>query len=166
MGTNLVSSGGCTMIKQFNISDKNFAKAVFSLQKRAYQIEADLISSDEIPPLKESLEDLMYCGENFIGFFDADELFGAVSYKVTETLVDIHRVMVEPSHFRKGIARKLLVYLEELHGRNREMIVSTEVGNKPACELYGALNFVKIKEEMVGNGITLARFRKMPGTFT
>ena len=152
------------MITQFNISDKNLAQAVFSLQKKAYQIEADLIDCDVIPPLTESLGDLMSCGEEFIGFFTEGDLLGAVSYKLTEKLVDIHRVMVDPSHFREGIARKLLLYLEELHGRNREMIVSTEVGNKPACELYGALNFVKVGEELVGNGIALARFRKMPGT--
>lgn len=152
------------MIKQFDISDKNMAQAVFSLQKKAYQVEADLIGSDEIPPLEESLEDLMSCGERFIGYFTEGELLGAVSYKLTGKLLDIHRVMVNPGHFRKGIARRLLLYLEELHGRNREMIVSTEVGNKPACELYGALNFVKVGEELVGNGIALARFRKMPGT--
>jgi hypothetical protein len=50
-------------IKEMNIQDEEIAKRVLSLQREAYKIEADLIGSMEIPPLKESLQELMDCEE-------------------------------------------------------------------------------------------------------
>lgn len=148
------------MIKHIHIFDKKMAEKVLFLQKRAYREEAELIGSVNIPPLKENLRELMACGEAFIVFFAEDELLGAISYKLTEEHLDIHRVMVDPDHFRKGIAMNLLLFLQKEDGFGREMIVSTAAENRPALLLYEKLGFMKITEERMEDGMKLVKFRR------
>lgn len=143
------------MIKGFDI--EGWAKEVLLLQKESYRVEAEYIGTDEIPPLKESLEQLKECGEEFIGYFEDGKLVGALSYKMVSNVLDIHRVMVHPMHFRKGIARELLSYVESFAD---EIIVSTGAMNHPAVKLYLKSGFEKTGEQTVGNGIHIANFRK------
>ncbi|EIJ82138.1 GCN5-related N-acetyltransferase [Bacillus methanolicus PB1] len=147
-------------IKEINILDEDTAKHVLSLQLEAYRIEADLIGTMDIPPLKDSLQELMVCGEEFVGFFEQEELIGATSYKVENGQLDIHRLMVKPGHFRKGIARKLLNYLEKANPEVHEMIVSTGAANLPAVQLYQKLGFKKTGEQKTKEGIFLVQFKK------
>lgn len=147
------------MIKEVNILEASVAKEMLEMQKEAYEVEAKLIGSREIPPLKETLDDLMACGEQFFGYYIEKELAGAISFKSTPEEIDIHRVMVSPKHFRKGIGRKLVIYLEERF-KNKNLIVSTGAKNQPAVQLYTQLGFVKVGEQEVGNGLILAHFQK------
>ncbi|MBT2679759.1 GNAT family N-acetyltransferase [Bacillus sp. ISL-35] len=134
------------------------AAEVLDLQKKSYRIEADLIGTDEIPPLKETFEQLQNCGETFIGYFIEGVLAGAVSYKKSGEVLDIHRMMVHPDFFRRGIAGKLLAEVErqECH----EIIVSTGAANTPAIKLYEKLGFVRQGDSVVGNGLVIANFKK------
>lgn len=147
-------------IKEINIRDEDTAKRVLSLQREAYRIEAELIGSMDIPPLKESLQELMACEEKFVGLFEQEELIGVTSYKVENGQLDIHRLMVKPGHLRKGIARKLLNYLEKAIPDVHEIIVSTGAANLPAVQLYQKLGFKKTGEQMKKEGITLVHFKK------
>jgi ribosomal protein S18 acetylase RimI-like enzyme len=148
-------------IKEMNIQDEEIAKRVLSLQREAYKIEAELIGSMDIPPLKESLQELMDCEEKFVGLFEQEELIGVTSYKVEKGQLDIHRLMVKPGHFRKGVARKLLTHLEKAIPDVHEMIVSTGAANLPAVQLYQKLGFRKTGEQIAKEGIVLVYFKKM-----
>ncbi|WP_286183187.1 GNAT family N-acetyltransferase [Bacillus sp. ISL-55] len=131
---------------------------VLDLQRSSYKIEACLIGTDEIPPLKETFEQLQDCGETFIGCFIEGRLAGAVSFKKEGEVIDIYRVMVHPDFFRRGIARKLITQLEQIE--HSEMIVSTGAANTPAVKLYGKLGFERQEDSVVGNGLVLANFKK------
>lgn len=148
------------MIKKLNIADKYIAEKVLILQRESYRIEADYIGSDEIPPLKESLPELMKNGEEFYGYVDKDELVGVISYKLNLEKIDIYRVMVHPLHFRKGIAENLVRFIEKIHCSVEEAIVSTGAKNLPAVKLYQKLGFEKVDEVELGDGIMIAHFRK------
>ncbi|WP_353049950.1 GNAT family N-acetyltransferase [Bacillus sp. ISL-35] len=146
------------VIREIELNNVMAAAEVLDLQKKSYRIEADLIGTDEIPPLKETFEQLQNCGETFIGYFIEGVLAGAVSYKKSGEVLDIHRMMVHPDFFRRGIAGKLLAEVErqECH----EIIVSTGAANTPAIKLYEKLGFVRQGDSVVGNGLVIANFKK------
>lgn len=127
------------MIERLNHHQEKTAKEIQRLQKRAYQVEAELIGFDGIPQLNESILEIQNSGETFIGYFNG-VLAGFISYKAKGPLVDIHRLAVAPSHFRQGIARNLL---EHLLGNfpDSDFIVSTATLNEPARKLYETFGF-------------------------
>lgn len=147
-------------IKEINLNRIMAAAEVLELQRTSYKIEAELIGTDEIPPLKESFEQLQNCGETFIGYFIETRLAGAVSYKKLDGLIDIHRVMVHPDFFRRGIAAKLITHIEYLEKDTSEICVSTGAANLPAVRLYEKLGFARQKDIFVGNGLRIANFKK------
>lgn len=157
------SNGFGDQVRTLNLTDAVTASQVYDLQRDSYRVEADLIGSDKIPPLLESLEEVMTSGETFFGFYEKEEIVGALSYKRDGKLVDIHRMMVHPNHFRKGIARRLLAHLVEVEKGVHEIIVSTGSANKPAVGLYEKLGFKKIGETVVGAGLSLTQFLKKIG---
>ena len=132
---------------------------VLDLQRKSYKIEADLIGTDEIPPLKETFDQLQGCGETFIGCYIDGRLAGAVSYIKEGKMLDIHRMMVHPDFFRRGIAKKLIAQLEQIG--YSEMLVSTGAANIPAVGLYEKIGFERQKDSVVGDGLVLANFRKL-----
>ena len=144
--------------RQVNLHDIMESAEVLDLQKKSYKIEAELIGTDEIPPLIETFEQLQECGETFIGCYIEGRLAGAVSFKKEEEVIDIHRMMVHPDYFRRGIAQKLIAQLEQIGCP--EMIVSTGAANTPAVKLYQKLGFERKNDSVVGNGLVIANFKK------
>ncbi|HAQ08811.1 MAG TPA: GNAT family N-acetyltransferase [Bacillus bacterium] len=133
---------------------------VLDLQRKSYKIESELIGSEEIPPLKETFEQLQTCGETFTGCFIGSRLAGAVSYKMKEGTIDIHRVMVHPDFFRKGIAVKLLGQIEQKEEGAAALRVSTGAANIPAVRLYEKLSFERQEDSIVSGGLRIANFYK------
>ena len=146
-----------------DIRDYAVAGQIFSLQRSAYQVEAKLIGTQKIPPLMETLEQLMDCDETFLGYYEQEELIGALSYKRKGGEVDIYRMMVNPDHFRKGIAKNLLYDLERRNGDVKQILVSTGAQNLPAVKLYKKLGFIVVGDTVVGEGLKLSRFLKIRG---
>lgn len=145
-------------IKEINLSDSTSAAEVHDLQRKAYRIEAELIGTEEIPPLKETLEQLQNSGETFIGCYIGDRLAVAVSFKKEGEVLDIHRVMVHPDFFRRGIAGRLMDHLEQR--KYTGIIVSTGAANTPAVKLYEKLGFERQTDTVVGDGLVIANFKK------
>ncbi|TWT27498.1 GNAT family N-acetyltransferase [Planomicrobium sp. CPCC 101110] len=139
------------MIQQLGNHQEEIAKAILDVQIPAYQIEAELIGFDGIPPLKESVEDIRKSDETFFGYFDG-HLIGFISYKQKNKLIDIHRLVVHPDFFRQGIAKKLIGFLV-LKFPGHQFIVSTGQENVPAKKLYAFFGFVEQNSFEVAPGI-------------
>ena len=152
-------SGFLPEFRQINLNVMMECAEVLELQRKSYKIEAELIGTDEIPPLKETFEQLQGCGETFIGCYIDGRLAGAVSYIKEGKVLDIHRMMVHPDFFRRGIAKKLIAQLEEI--KHSEMLVSTGSANTPAIKLYEKLGFERHNDSLVGNGLVIANFKKL-----
>lgn len=148
------------MIKNINFEDDKILLELFSLQKAAYQVEAELIKFYDIPPLKESFEDLKECRETFLGYFEETTLAGALSYAVDGDELEICRMIVHPTHFRKGIAQRLLNVLEDHHEGIHVFKVSTGKDNTPAKRLYLKNNFKLIRNLEVAPGFFISNFEK------
>lgn len=143
-----------------NLLEVSTAMRVLELQRTAYQIEADLIGNDNIPPLHESLSELQNCGETFYGYFVGEALAGATAYKLLGSTLDIHRLMVHPDFFRRGIARKLIEHIESLHPEAQRAIVQTGSMNLPAIKLYQQLGYRIVDTVEVLPSLLVTRFEK------
>ena len=140
--------------------DPGVAAELLPLQRRSYRVEADLIGSDAIPPLHESLADLMACGERFLGAFDGEHLVGAVGYRVGDDVLDIHRLVVDPGAFRRGIGRALVRAVQELESGPSRVVVQTGAANGPAKALYLQEGFDPLDVFEPIPGLAIARFEK------
>lgn len=144
------------MIRKINHQNKQNAKEIQGIQQSAYQIEAELMGFYGIPQLYETVAEIQKSDEVFVGYSE-EGLMGIVSYRVEEGIVDIHRLVVDPDHFRKGVGRKLVAYLLE-HYRGYGFTVSTGTANKPAIALYKAFGFQEQRLMEVAPGITCTQF--------
>lgn len=148
------------MIRELDLSNELELKKVLELQRASYAVEADLIGSSEIPPLNDTPYTLEGCGETFYGYVLEGEILGAISYKTMEWGVDIHRLVVRPDHFRKGIARSLVGYVETVEWKLDRLIVSTGSSNSPAKSFYRSLGFKKTAESEMVPGLCVTFFEK------
>ncbi len=148
-------------IKAIGILEARAAQDVLELQKLSYRIEADLIGSNLIPGLHETLAQLQESGETFYGFFEAQILCGAISYKLEHHTLDIHRLVVHPDHFRKGIARSLLEFVLKLELHAKRCIVQTGALNLPAIGLYQKMGFLELEQLEVIPGLWICTLEKM-----
>jgi len=148
------------LIKKIDITNPKLTKEVLNIQILSYKTEAELIDSDEIPPLKDTVNTLQQCGENFYGYFVNDELSGVISIKIENGVMDIHRLFVHPKHFRKGIAKMLLDFIQTNEEGFKKIIVSTGSKNVPAINFYQKNGFSKTKEIKVAERLSLTLFIK------
>jgi ribosomal protein S18 acetylase RimI-like enzyme len=148
------------VIKDLDPSDKRQALEILDLQTVSYAVEARLIGSWDIPPLKDTVHTLRRCRETFCGYFVQGQLAGLLSYKIEGDVLDIHRLVVRPDHFRKGIARSLIEHVERAAQPASKAIVSTGARNTPARSLYLSMGFEETEEVEVVPGLRVARFEK------
>lgn len=147
------------MIREIDIKDRKAAVQVLSVQLPAYKIEAEIIGCPDLPPLKDTADDLRITGETFLGYFIGEKLYGVISFKEENNVLDIHRLIVHPEHFRKGIAQKLLNFIE-LRPMNEKMIVTTGSKNTPAVTFYLKNGFKELKKMEINESLTITAFEK------
>ena len=143
-----------------DLADEPTARSVLELQRASYAVEAWLIGSDGIQQLTETIEELRAAGLAWLGTFDETGLTGAVSWKVIDDgTVDIHRLVVAPRAFRRGVASALL---DELDARypDRPTLVSTGRGNGPALELYRRRGFTVVREREAIPGLWVTELER------
>lgn len=128
---------------------------ILDLQYLAYQSEARMFNNMDIPPLKQTLEEVFNEYEKGIILKALDEkgkIIGSVRGYLEDKTVHIGKLMVHPQHQGKGIGTKLLLRIErEFAGYRYELFTSTK--SKKNIELYEKLGYKvfsqrKISEEL------------------
>jgi ribosomal protein S18 acetylase RimI-like enzyme len=145
---------------RLDLDDDGVARAVLELQRAAYAVEAELIGSDGIPALTETLDELRDAEEEWLGAHDDDGLAGAISWReLGDGTIDIHRLVVAPRAFRRGVASVLLDGLDDAFPE-RSMVVSTGSANEPALALYRRRGFVVVREREVIPGLPITELAR------
>lgn len=147
------------MFQKIDHRNEETAKAIQRIQRPAYKLEAGLIGFEGIPQLTETLPELQNCDETFFGCVDKDALLGFISYRKEDETIDIHRLAVDPDHFRKGIGRLLLAFLLKTFN-GMDFIVSTGKANLPAKKLYESFGFIETKDFEVAPGVFCTALEK------
>ena len=151
---------GINLIKKIDITNPIVAEKVLNIQIRSYSVEAKIISFYEIPPLKDTIETLKKTEETFFGYYLNGELCGVISIKIEKGIIDIHRLMVHPEHFNKGIASSLLSFIEENIEDCETIIVATGTKNEPAVTFYLKNGFFERGKKSVPEQLSLSFFKK------
>jgi GNAT superfamily N-acetyltransferase len=132
---------------------------VVELQHAAYALEAELIGFDGIPPLHDTIEDVLTHDIEWLGAFAAGRLVGGLGYADHAGFRDIDRLFVDPQHAGRGIGRSLVSSVLD----TAEVRVSTGTGNEPARRLYRSLGFKEIGVRRVAPEVTITLFVRRSG---
>lgn len=115
----------CEIIK----AEHSDLQEILQLQYLAYQSEADLFGSRDIPPLKQTLDEIV---EEFDrGLIlkmvdDKNTIIGSVRAQERDGTVYIGKLMVHPDHRNKGCGTRLLTEIEKCFPDKRyELFTST-----------------------------------------
>lgn len=129
------------------------------VQKAAYEVEAQLIGTRNIPPLNETLEELAVVhDETFFGFVMDGELMGFVATMEESPHLRISRLVVDPKFFRNGIGKALVLYVQNHRVPGQKLIVSTGAANVPGRNLYEKFGFQLVKTFVVGDGTEIVEY--------
>jgi len=146
-----------------DLADDATVEALVALQRASYAVEAELIGAAELPPQRETADELRASGETFLGARRDGRLVGAVAYVRDGGTVDIHRLVVDPAVFRGGIATALLDALDARERDAEHWTVGTGAANAPARALYERRGFTVAEERLVGDGIRYVRLDRSGG---
>lgn len=141
-----MNQGSEAMICKINVSEKEIAKKVLDIQIPAYKVEAALINFAGIPQLKDTVDTIIKCRETFLGYMIDGVLIGFISYNNYQGHFQICRLVVDPKHFRKGIAKNLIAYLMVNITKGHTITVSTGAKNIPAKRLYRFYGFHEMED--------------------
>ncbi|CAM3517469.1 GNAT family N-acetyltransferase [Parendozoicomonas haliclonae] len=126
------------MITELNISDETLARETLRVSLAAYTVEADLIGYSQIPPLRETLKDLMAGTGRFYGSYRDNKLVAVIEINEENSEKWISRLVVDPGYFHQGIATQLIRYCQQ---RYSSLWVGTAEQNHPAISLYQKQGF-------------------------
>jgi ribosomal protein S18 acetylase RimI-like enzyme len=147
-------------VRALDLGDRDTVDAIVALQRASYRIEADLLGARTLPALTETPRRLRASGEDFLGAFEDGWLVGAVSWKRSGTLLDIHRMVVHPDCFRRGIAGRLLAALDAHETGVERTVVATGEANPPARRLYERHGFTAVEERVVSGSIAIVIYER------
>lgn len=146
------------LIKKLNFLDSKILETSLRIQREAYEVEAHLIGSRNIPPLHETIDQLKEAKEVFWGYFESEELVGFISIEDEGQDLRISRLVVDPKLFSKKIGTQLVRHVLENLRAGRDLIVSTGDLNLPAKRLYEKFGFFQ-KRVFTIEGISIAEFK-------
>lgn len=143
------------MITKLNTKSKHIAGRIVEIQKCSYQIEADLIQAESLPPLKDTVTTIQESDEEFLGYQEREVLAGFLAYEQTGDIVTITRLAIDPAYFRKKFASRLLDWFIEKERGPWQVMTGSE--NTPAISLYQKYGFEIVSQIETKEGILLAK---------
>ncbi len=143
-------------------AEKKDLPEILELQYLAYQSEAALFGSQDIPPLKETLSELDDEFENGIVLKMIDDngkIIGSVRSKSDESTVYVGKLMVHPDHQKKGYGKKLLREIERFY-LNKRLELFTSTRSIDNIKLYEKMGYKKFKEKKITDELVFVYLEK------
>lgn len=147
------------MIVNLDQTISDVAKQILHIQLAAYQQEAEQIGYADLPPLKETIQDVMKAKEQFIGFEQKGILLGVASYEEQKDYLIISRLAVHPKALKQGIGTRFMSTIME---KNVPIELTTGQKNTPAKRLYEKLGFLETNVIHVAKELTLSKMKWTP----
>ncbi|MCK0134315.1 GNAT family N-acetyltransferase [Arenibacter sp. S6351L] len=147
------------MIKKITHSEISNAEKLHALFQVSYRIEAELLGVTDFPPLNRRIINFQNSNTQFFGLWKDDVLAAAVEIDQLKNTLKICSLVVYPKYFRQGIARKLLLFVED-YDDSETLIVETGWANAPAITLYEKFGFQETREYIGPGGIKKKCFSK------
>ncbi len=141
------------------------AAAILAIQRAAYASEAALYASPDIPPLRQTIEDLVGEFEICVILKAAlgGEIVGSVRAREVDGTVHIGRLIVRPEMQRQGIGTALLRAIEASFPAARRFELFTGHLSHGNIALYSRLGYRESRREVVDERLTLVFLEKAAG---
>ena len=135
---------------------------LYDLQLLAFESEAEMIGSRDIPALMESRE---HHREDFSNWTtlklvnDAGEIVGAIRYRPDGELIDVGRLMVHPDYRHQRLAQMMLAEVDRAcPDKIRELYTCTKSWIN--IRLYTKMGYTAVKEVTEDSGLSFVYMRK------
>lgn len=144
-------------------AQENDLQEILALQYIAYQSEARLFNNMDIPPLKQTIDEVYdeFRKGTFLKAVDERGIIiGSVRAYQENNTVYIGKLMVHPDMQKKGLGTKLLLAIEAKYPNKRyELFTSTKsVSN---IKLYEKLGYKIFKEELISQELQFVYLEKI-----
>jgi len=138
------------------------AEAILSLQRLAYQREAQRHNDFTIPPLRETLEEWLDCFKRMIVLkaIREGEIIGSVRAEVIEGTCYIGRLIVHPECERRGIGSSLMQAIEASFPEAARFELFTGHLSEGNLRLYHRLGYTDFATREVTPGLSLVYLEK------
>ena len=144
-------------------AEKKDLEEILKLQYLAYQSEAALFGNKDIPPLKQTLEEVISEYEAGIVLKMTGEdgrIIGSVRAHEKDGTVYIGKLMVDPDHRHKGYGRRLLLEVENYFpGKRYELFTSTR--SKDNIRLYESAGYKQFELKAVDEELVFVYMEKV-----
>ena len=144
-------------------AQKEDLKEILDLQYLAYQSEAALFGNKDIPPLKQTLEEVIDEYNEGLVLKMTDEngvIIGSVRAKEKDGTVYIGKLMVRPDHQKKGYGKRLLLEVEQYYpGKRYELFTSTR--SKDNIRLYESDGYREFDRKAVDDELIFVYMEKV-----
>lgn len=142
---------------------KEDLKEILELQYLAYQSEAALFGNKDIPPLTQTLDEVIDEYNEGLVLKMTDEsgvIIGSVRAKEIDGTVYIGKLMVRPDHQKKGCGRRLLLEAERYFpGKRYELFTSTR--SKDNIRLYESAGYKEFMQKAVDDELVFVYMEKV-----
>lgn len=138
------------------------AAEILELQKRAYQSEARLYDDWTLPPLTQTLAELLdeFATTVFLKAMEGDRLVGSVRARETDGVCQIGRLIVDPRTQGHGAGTMLMRHIEAAFPQARVFELFTGSQSEGNLRLYGRLGYVRTREKVVSPALALVYLEK------
>ena len=148
----------CEIIK----AERGDLQEILQLQYLAYQSEAELFGSRDIPPLKQTLDEVVEefrSGVILKMIDDKNTIIGSVRAREGDGTVYIGKLMVHPDHRHNGYGRRLLSEIEKCFPDMRyELFTSTR--SLDNIRLYQKLGYTIYARKAVNDELEFVYMEK------
>lgn len=143
-------------------ADRNDIPELYRLQLLAFESEAEMIGSRDVPALQESEEENAREFSSWITWKMVNEegsIIGAIRYRHGNGVLEVGRLMVHPEYRHQGLAQQLLSEIDRKYPDEvRELYTCTKSWIN--IRLYEKMGYKKYKEHMEESGLSFVYMRK------
>ena len=135
------------------------AKKLYRIWQDSYVIEKGILKAKKFPPLERNVGDFMDSKNHFYALLTKNDFLGVIEIDHNTSTTHIQSLVVDPAHFRQGIASQLLNKTFKIY-KSSKYTVETGLDNNPAKQLYIKMGFKKIQVWQTSYGIKKIRMQK------
>ena len=143
-------------------ADSGDIPALYDLQLLAFESEAEMIGSRDVPALLESREHHQNDFSNWVTLKllnDSDEIIGAIRYRRSGDVIEIGRLMVHPDFRQQGLAQRMLAEVDKACPQEtKELYTCTKSWIN--IRLYEKTGSKAFKEVTENSGLSFVYMRK------
>ena len=145
-------------------ANRNDVSELYQLQLLAFESEAEMIGSRDVPALMETQEANEQDFVNWITLklvTDSGEIIGAIRYRKNGGVIEVGRLMTHPNYRHQGLAQRLMSEVDlACPDETKELYTCTK--SWVNIRLYEKMGYKSFKVVTENSGLSFVYMRKSP----